>query len=513
MPNQDNPIMLIFVPRLSVLISLKVKVCTLSSALILDHDVVLVHIHYRLSSLGFLCVNSKESHSNVGLLDQVSPKRQILILSVPLKVMALKWVQKHIRHFGGDPRRVTLVGESAGGASVAYLASSTAARGLFSRAIAMSGSSTAQWSSNSRGLERAGDLAARLGCPRGEAEAMVRCLKYERSMDQIILAQNEIRLQNFAEMKSIGSESAPCPDQNFRPARYQYDLQRWTRNSLLRSSSDIANPVPTLVTSVRDEGTLFAALAVKNFFQSPVNAKRISAPGYYYHQFLVDLLRLLQVPGWTDGKYVEFIKRSYFHSQVHSRIRLWLLLPTTVMLQELGSLEGILPGLAAILGRFMIKEPGYDFARLNSERAPTYLMSFEYQGENSFFTYLAPHNAEVQMVRIFFIHRISFQDMVSGGIAHGDDLQYLFYTGIFNLSESICNHVSSDKLNQQLFSDRADQAVASRFIRLILSFAVSGSPQPGLPPISANSSHYLLLGDTISVRRDYTTTFWRYRAP
>ena len=64
-------------------------------------------------------------------------------------------------------------------------------------------------------------------------------------------------------------------------------------------------------------------------------------------------------------------------------------------LQELGSLEGILPGLAAILGRFMIKEPGYDFARLTSQRAPTYLLSFEYQGENTFFNLLAPDSAEV----------------------------------------------------------------------------------------------------------------------
>ena len=38
---------------------------------LLDHDVVLVNLHYRLSSLGFLCVKTSESHSNVGLLDQV----------------------------------------------------------------------------------------------------------------------------------------------------------------------------------------------------------------------------------------------------------------------------------------------------------------------------------------------------------------------------------------------------------------------------------------------------------
>ena len=151
------------------------------------------------------------------------------------------------------------------------------------------------------------------------------------------------------------------------------------------------------MTSVRDEGTLFAALAVKNFFQNPVNARRISAPGYYYHQFLVDFLRLLQVPGWRDEKYVNFMKRSYFESQVHERQFLHFgdNIMCKIDFQELGSLEGILPGLAAILGRFMIKEPGYDFARLTSQRAPTYLLSFEYQGENTFFNLLAPDSAEV----------------------------------------------------------------------------------------------------------------------
>ena len=68
----------------------------------------------------------------------------------------------------------------------------------------------------------------------------------------------------------------------------------------------------------------------------------------------------------------------------------------------------------------MIKEPGHDFARLNSELAPTYLLSFEYKGENSFFNFLVPEEV---------------RGTIQPGVAHSDELQYLFYTGLFNLSE------------------------------------------------------------------------------
>jgi para-nitrobenzyl esterase len=97
---------------------------------IVAHDVILVTINYRLGVLGFLAHPELSAESpnkgsgNQGILDQIA---------------ALKWVQKNIAAFGGDPGNVTIFGESAGGASVALLTMSPAAKGLFHRAIAESG--------------------------------------------------------------------------------------------------------------------------------------------------------------------------------------------------------------------------------------------------------------------------------------------------------------------------------------------------------------------------------------
>lgn len=94
--------------------------------------VVLVTLNYRLGPLGFLAhpeLTAESPHSssgNYGLLDQVQ---------------ALKWVQKNIAAFGGDPERVTLFGESAGSWSVNLLQASPLAGGLFHRAIGQSGAS------------------------------------------------------------------------------------------------------------------------------------------------------------------------------------------------------------------------------------------------------------------------------------------------------------------------------------------------------------------------------------
>ena len=93
-------------------------------------DIVLVTINYRLGALGYLShamlreESAQKSSGNYGTLDQIA---------------ALKWVQKNIGAFGGDPGRVTIFGESAGSWSVNHLMASPLAKGLFHRAIGESG--------------------------------------------------------------------------------------------------------------------------------------------------------------------------------------------------------------------------------------------------------------------------------------------------------------------------------------------------------------------------------------
>lgn len=96
------------------------------------HGVVVVSLAYRVGPMGFLALPALSAESphhvsgNYGLLDQLA---------------GLQWVQRNIAAFGGDPRRVTIFGESAGGISVSMLAASPLARGLFAGAISESGGS------------------------------------------------------------------------------------------------------------------------------------------------------------------------------------------------------------------------------------------------------------------------------------------------------------------------------------------------------------------------------------
>lgn len=101
-----------------------------NGARLAEKGAVVVTLNYRLGVLGFLAHPALAAESphgasgNYGLLDQIA---------------ALQWVQRNISRFGGDPRRVTIFGESAGGVSVGVLLASPLAKGLFQRGILESG--------------------------------------------------------------------------------------------------------------------------------------------------------------------------------------------------------------------------------------------------------------------------------------------------------------------------------------------------------------------------------------
>jgi len=117
--------------------------------------VVVVSINYRLGVLGYLAHPALSAESpdrvsgNYGLMDQIE---------------ALKWVQRNIAAFGGDPQNVTIAGESAGGLSVMYLMASPPARGLFAKAIAQSAYmiSTPELKAARYGMPSAEDAGSRL---------------------------------------------------------------------------------------------------------------------------------------------------------------------------------------------------------------------------------------------------------------------------------------------------------------------------------------------------------------
>ncbi|XP_060878022.1 juvenile hormone esterase-like isoform X1 [Metopolophium dirhodum] len=144
----------------------------------MDKDVLLVTINYRLGVLGFLSTEDDVIPGNYGMKDQV---------------MALRWVQKNIIHFNGDPSQVTIFGESTGGASTGFHMLSPMSKGLFHKVILQSGSPVCKWAVSPIGLprKRAHAVALIAGCNFDTSEDILQCLR-KLSADYIIDLQNRL---------------------------------------------------------------------------------------------------------------------------------------------------------------------------------------------------------------------------------------------------------------------------------------------------------------------------------
>ncbi|XP_068231188.1 cocaine esterase-like isoform X2 [Palaemon carinicauda] len=164
---------------------------------LMNKDVVLVVTQYRVGFLGFLSTEDSVIPGNFGLKDQT---------------LALQWVQRNIHSFGGDPEKVTIFGESAGGASVHYQMLTPKAKGLFTGVIMQSGTALAPWASISDHRKVAAEVGASVGCnlDRG-SEVFLKCL-------QSANGQNiNINSQDLLEWFLMPNVAVPRVDGDFIP--------------------------------------------------------------------------------------------------------------------------------------------------------------------------------------------------------------------------------------------------------------------------------------------------------
>lgn len=194
-----------------------------------ERDVVIVTVDYRLGALGFMALpelreeDPNGSAGNYGLMDQIE---------------GLRWVQRNIEGFGGDPHNVTIFGQSAGGMSVCALMASPPAAGLFHRAINMSGSCS-MGSSMDEEYEQARKLVERLGC---EGPDRLKCLR-SKTPEQIL-----------PERHNLVVEIASGTGERFAPSVDGYVLTDTPINCIKRGEY---NKVPVMLGHTRDEVKLY----------------------------------------------------------------------------------------------------------------------------------------------------------------------------------------------------------------------------------------------------------------
>ena len=204
-----------------------------------ENGAVLVTINYRLGPFGFLAHPALSAESpqnasgNFGLLDQIA---------------ALTWVRHNIAAFGGDPDRVTIFGESAGGMSVGFLLASPLASGLFHRAILQSGvpgagSPLRDTTGPNPSAEATGIAVAReLGIPDPASDSPQTAARLRDVPAETLLETTNPRVGLFGK----GRRLWPVVDGHVLPRPPDHLFAR-----------GVYNHVPVLLGSNADEGTLF----------------------------------------------------------------------------------------------------------------------------------------------------------------------------------------------------------------------------------------------------------------
>jgi para-nitrobenzyl esterase len=315
------------------------------------HGVVVVTINYRLGIFGLLALPELAAESpyhsagNYALLDQIA---------------ALRWVQRNIAAFGGDPGRVTIFGESAGSDSVNILMASPLAASLFTRAIGESGGSFGPMRSLTGAEKQGQQFVAKVGA----TQDVLKTLR-AKSSDELIQAATDDDID--------------------------LNVDGWVLPSSVYSifAEGKQNDVPVIVGSNANEGTIFpppgGSISPADF---AANAQK------HYGTFSADFLKIYR-PGSSDADATASYFAALRDEQIAWDMRIWARIAQKTghhrayryyfsrvppgRGERLGAFHG--SELAYVFGNFPYRISYQDLDRQLAETIQTYWTNFARSGD------------------------------------------------------------------------------------------------------------------------------------
>ncbi|XP_063987723.1 esterase FE4-like [Diachasmimorpha longicaudata] len=384
---------------------------------LLEKDVILVTVNFRLGAVGFLNTGDANAPGNVGLKDQV---------------LALNWIRNNIRNFGGCSNRVTLFGVSSGAASVQYHMISPMSEGLFKRAIIQSGSVANSWAISYTPREDAMALADKLGIKTADTTELVEKLS-NIPTPQIVEASVELaHTLNF--LRGDMHWFLPSVETDFGQEKF-LPADPW----VLLKSGRVAD-VDTMIGTTSQEGGLFTPMVlpmVSNFKDN----------------FQLFLPKDLNMTDSDQMKMIgESIKKFYFGDKEVGE-------GTTMELTNL--LTDVFFGCGSMLTAKVMN------SRLTS---PVYQYLFNFEAPFGF------------MKALF---------KMEGGIVHGDDMTYLFY---------------SNALQNKLQAGSRVETLTDQMIEMWTDFAKEGNPTVTMSSVKVkwepmgDNGNYLEINDNLAMK-------------
>jgi len=376
------------------------------------HDVVMVVIQYRLGSLGYLSLDTDEIPGNAGMADQVE---------------ALRWVQKFIKYFGGDKDKVTIVGESAGAASVGFLLLAPQCKNekLFRYAIAESGSMLTDWALDRNATKHGYRIAELAGCPLDPYEALLHCL---RSIDPVVLRRAQGQYSNEDERNGgLGFGGSSPVIQVAGKERYLTDEPR-----KLIESGNYHTEAHIMFGANEGEGIMAFDMMLDGYIKAN---DLLDDTDFFKYDVVRIILGALNVRDDTSAL-SDAMTTKYLGYAIDSC--------------QMGNYTAMINGLIDICGALFLKAGGWQTVMLHTKFNPhAYWYSFDFFGKVSL---------------------IGADETLPRGVMHADEIMYLFTMPIPHNETEI--------------------EFSKKMIEVWTTFATHGEPTPEGVPMRQGIPHW-----------------------